>query len=228
MQQNNTAIDHSEELIKLLKEVANSHDLHQVFNDWLEMSAISIANALNFRQELENRYLQIINSYEKKYQFLFPQMFAHLAELLEIKMATTGPEDVLGPIFHKLELQNKDKGQFFTPQSVSDLTARIAVNADEMCQAINAKGFVSMTDPCCGGGVMPLSMCKAMRELGEVAYFVKTLFKPYKRWSSSLFVKVITQVGIGSDVVGRIPWSVAEGQTPHHVGRAAACPRCFQ
>jgi hypothetical protein len=58
-----------------------------VFNDFLEMSAISISNTVDptHREERERRYLDLINAYEKKEQELFPRMFAHLTEALEEK-----------------------------------------------------------------------------------------------------------------------------------------------
>jgi hypothetical protein len=158
------ASDHKTEIIRLIKEAAYSHDTYKVFNDFLEMSAISISNQVDFthREEREKRYLDLINSYEKKQQQLFPEMFAHLVEALEEHAQTTGPEDVLGRVFHGLDLHNKYKGQFFTPQHISDMMA-LCVCGDEHQKAIEDKGFISMCEPTCGSGVMVTSMCKAMK-----------------------------------------------------------------
>jgi hypothetical protein len=155
--------DHRKELIRLIKEAAHVHDIYRVFNDFLEMSAISVSNTVDptHREERERRYLELINAYEKKDQGLFPQMFAHLTEALEENAKTTGPEDVLGPVFHDLELHQKYRGQFFPPQNISDMMAMIACGGEHQ-RAIQEKGYISMCEPACGSGVMATSMCKAM------------------------------------------------------------------
>jgi hypothetical protein len=158
-----TETDHKAEIIKLIKEAAYSKDISQVFNDFVEMGAIAIANTANFtkRQERENRYLDLINSYSKRHQGLFPEMLAQLVLALEERVQTAGTEDILGLIFHELELHSVYKGQFFTPQHISDFMALIA--CDDMQSVIAEKGYIAMNEPCCGSGVMITSFCKAMK-----------------------------------------------------------------
>jgi len=160
-------VDHERELIKLIRQVAHSRSIYQVFNDFLEISAISISNVLDFthRKEREERYLSVINSYGKEQRLLFPRIIAHLVGALEEKARTVGPEDVLGSIFHTLELHTKCKGQFFTPTHIFDLVANIACG-DEMTTKIKEKGFVSLSEPAVGSGVMVMSYCKAMLKNG--------------------------------------------------------------
>jgi hypothetical protein len=155
--------DYHREIIKLIKEAAYSTDTYQVFNDFVEMSAITISNTVDptHREEREKRYLERINAYDKRYQDLFPQMFACLVEALEHKVATSGPEDVLGRIYHELELHRKEKAQYFTPQHVSDMMALLACG-DEHQSAIEERGYISVCEPTCGSGVMVTSFCKAM------------------------------------------------------------------
>lgn len=131
------------------------------------MSAISISDTVDFthRGERESRYLEIISSYPKQHQGLFPDMFTHLVMALEEKAQTTGPEDVLGVIFHDLELHNKYKGQFFTPQPVADCMAKMTCGNKEQAD-IKEKGYLSMCEPACGSGVMVMAFCKAMAESG--------------------------------------------------------------
>ncbi|MDR2559959.1 MAG: N-6 DNA methylase [Oscillospiraceae bacterium] len=157
-------VNYQKEIIKLIKQAAYSRGEYQVFNDWLEMSAISISNSIDptHREEREKRYLDIIGSYGKREQETFPQMFAHLVEALQNKVENSGTEDVLGLIFHELELHNKYKGKFFTPQNVSDCMAFMTF--DDLQSVIEKNGFISACEPCCGSGVMITSMCKAMQK----------------------------------------------------------------
>jgi len=157
------AVNHEREIIKLIEQASRRYGIHQVFNDFLEMAAISISNTVDFAQHKgrEERYLKLINSYDKEHQQLFPRMLAHLVQALEEKTRTFGPEDVLGSIFHTLELHTKSKGQFFTPQHISDLMANL-VCGDEIQKTVEDKGFVSLYEPAAGSGVMVTSFCKAM------------------------------------------------------------------
>lgn len=157
-------MDYQKEIIKLIKQTAYSRGEYQVFNDFLEMSAISISNTVDptHREEREQRYLDIINSYEKKEQQNFPKMLEMLVEALQNKVETNGTEDVLGLIFHELELHNKYKGQFFTPQCVSDMMSFMTF--DDLTDIVEKNGFISACEPCCGSGVMVTSMCKAMQK----------------------------------------------------------------
>ena len=156
--------DHKKEIIKLIQKAAYSKDISQVFNDFLEMAAISISNSVDFthREDREKRYLELINSYDERQQNLFPEMLAQLVLALDEKTQTTGTADILGVIFHELELHSVYKGQFFTPQHISDFMALITCG--ENMQSIEERGYITMCEPCCGSGVMITSFCKAMRE----------------------------------------------------------------
>ena len=159
--------DHRQEIIKLIKQAAYSQGIYKVFNDLLEMSAITISNQVDpiHYEEREQRYLELIKSYDKEHQQLFPLMFFHLIEAMEEKVQTTGPEDILGPVLHHFELHNKYRAQYFTPQHISDCMAMISFDGD-MPQIIDEKGFISMSEPTTGSGVMVTSMCKAMMKNG--------------------------------------------------------------
>ena len=160
------SVDHQKQIIQLINQAAAYKDNYQVFNDFLEMSAISISNSVDVthRQERENRYLEIINSYDQPQQLLFPQMLAHLVELLEDKAQTIGPEDVFGPIYLELELYRREKGQFFTPQHISDMMAKLTFDHNGYSDTIAQQGFISLSEPTCGSGVMITSLCKVMKE----------------------------------------------------------------
>jgi len=127
-----TRIDHKQELVKLIKQSGYTYGVYEIFNDFLELTACTISNTVDpsHWQEREDRYIKVIKSYDKKHQQLFPQMFYHLVEALEHKTQTTGTEDVLGVIYHELELHRKEKAQYFTPQHLSDFMGMVALGDD--------------------------------------------------------------------------------------------------
>ena len=69
---------------------------------------------------------------------------------------------MLGTIFEELELQNKFKGQFFTPKHICDLMSKITLNKDEVIKAIDTRGYFSMQEPACGSGRMIYSLLEFM------------------------------------------------------------------
>lgn len=160
-------IDNKKEIIKLISNLGYRHSTWQVFSDFVEMAAISLSNSVDWlhKEKREERYLEIINSYEKKEQQVFPEMFACLVSAMEDSVASDGgPTDILGTIFHDLELHNKWKGQFFTPVHVCEAMGMITVGDKE--QLINEKGFITVSEPCVGSGAMVLGFAKAMKIKG--------------------------------------------------------------
>ncbi|OPY64096.1 MAG: N-6 DNA Methylase [Pelotomaculum sp. PtaU1.Bin065] len=151
-------------LLKLIEGLMHKYSTWQVFSDFIEMSAIAISNSVDWihRQEREARYLEIINRYEKKEQVLFPDMFNCMVDAMEDSITLDGgPTDILGRIFHELELHNKWKGQFFTPISVCEAMGMMMAGDEQ--QQIKENGFVTVCEPCVGSGAMILGLAKAMK-----------------------------------------------------------------
>jgi len=155
---------YSRQLIKTIEKVSYRKAIWQVFSDFVEMSSLSLSNAVDIfhRPERESRYLDIINSYDKKEQALFPEMYAFLIEALELEMEVNGPTDVLGEVYHHFELHNKWKGQYFTPQNICDMMGMM-ICGDETQAAIVNKGYITLNEPTCGSGAMIMGFAKAMK-----------------------------------------------------------------
>ena len=121
-------------LVKLIEQAAYRHSVWQVFSDFLEMSAVSISNSIDpvHREDRERRYMEIVKGYNKAEMNLFPQMLTELVKSLEQCAQEKSLDDILGKTFHELELHNKYKGQFFTPQSVCNMMGSItAIDAEK-------------------------------------------------------------------------------------------------
>lgn len=142
--------------MKLLQQTGVRYDLWNVFSDWLYMFAAAISNSCDPRQkeEREAQYMRLIKKYNKETQQLFPQMCAELTMALDYYQRNEGFHDVLGEVFHALELHNKWKGQFFSPQSIADMCGMLVTDWDNLDQDINHYGYVSLNEPCCGAGSM--------------------------------------------------------------------------
>ena len=158
---------HEKNLVHAIEKFLQRHAKWQVFTDWVQMMALAISNAVDWRQykEREASYLEIVKKYNKEELDKLCEMMGMLVLALEEEVAGGGPGDVLGPVFHSLELHNKWHGQFFTPKTVCDMMARISIDRDD--KGIREQGYVSVCEPCAGAGAMVLAFAKAMKECGH-------------------------------------------------------------
>lgn len=148
----------------LLRRSAPRHDLYTVFGDCMEAMAIAMANNVDLREReaREARYLDIVGRYQRDVIDLFPRVLAELVQALE---AESG--DVLGALFHDLELHSKARGQFFTPFTLSRFMARATLGNPESMKALIAEhGFVTAMEPACGAGSMVIALAEAIHDLG--------------------------------------------------------------
>ena len=170
--------EHRRNFVKLLQQAARKTNLWDVFSDFLHVAATAISNSDRWHlatdvktwQQREDEYLAVIKKYDKEEQQLFPQMLAELTLEMDDCVSDGHFEDVLGSVFHELELHNKWRGQFFTPQDISDFMGKIVVDNNEkgsqLRQDIDLYGFCSINEPCCGAGAMLYGFLNAFREAG--------------------------------------------------------------
>ena len=156
-------------IIKGLKTLGSRHSLWSVFEDWLKVCAISISNSVdwNHREEREQQHLETINKYTPDEQKILVETFSELVVALEREHTKSGPTDLLGKVFHSLELHNKYHGQFFTPFHICEFMGHVALGdggeaGNAVSGALSQKGYVSVCEPCVGSGGMVLGFASAM------------------------------------------------------------------
>lgn len=158
-------MSHRKNLIKLIQQNSYRHDSWTIFSDFVELSAISISNAVDWAQRdgREARYMEIIGKYNKEEACRFAQMLAEL--VMEMERA---PTDVLGEVFMEMDLGNKWHGQFFTPYHLCKMMARMQID-ERMKQLIEQRGFIRANEPACGGGAMFIALAEEMKS-AEINY----------------------------------------------------------
>jgi type I restriction-modification system DNA methylase subunit len=151
----------STSITKLITGLGYRHQTHQVFSDFVELAAISISNAVDTGQQekREARYMEIVKRYQTDELQQFPKMLGELVNELE-----TVPRDVLGEVFHELELHNKWTGQFFTPFPLCQMMAKMNVGEGVVTSAIEQRGFLAAMEPACGSGAMVIALALALRD----------------------------------------------------------------
>ena len=147
-----------EYILDSIKNLGHRYDTYKVFSDFITISAIAINNSVNYKDEKEQEYLKIINRYDKAEREVLQNMFTALVVSLD-------PEefnDVLGKVYEDLNLQNKFKGQFFTPPHLCDFMAKVSVD-DNIEEIIKEKGYIGFNEPACGSGRLIYSFLKEMK-----------------------------------------------------------------
>ena len=116
---------HNKNFVKSLEFIGRSRNRWTAFNDFLALTAISIANSCDLyniatsqkvQAEREKRYIEIFNKYTLREQKLLISMFAEL--VLEMENHSEHLVDVLGELYQELNFHDEWKGQFFTPENI--------------------------------------------------------------------------------------------------------------
>ena len=164
-----------QEMIKIVESVGRVHGIWTVFEDFMLLIAYEVAIAVDlgykctFNRKIDEvRLEKRLEAYKKtieKYQEPEKEQFKKFYELL-CDGLTRKRTDLLGQIFMELNLgDGKYKGQYFTPPHMAEFMASIGTTQKFETEIAN-KGYVTMSDPCIGAGVMAISFCEALREKG--------------------------------------------------------------
>ena len=148
-------------ILKRIERLAGKYNPYNIFNDWIAMLGLSIANACTVihgkvYNEREEWYKSIMNKYTEEEFDAFAEMTAYLVESLEEEMT-----DVLGGVFMLSGAGNDRLGQFFTPFHLSELNAKIALDKMDLTEE-----KLKINEPSSGGGGMIIAVAKVLREMG--------------------------------------------------------------
>lgn len=144
-----------------IRQLAYRHHLFTVFRHFVELSALTLSNAADpiHKAAREAQYLAIVKQYNPEEFQHFPPLLGMLVVCLEQE-----PTDVLGRLYHRLELHNEQSGQFFTPYPVCLAMAKMLVH--DAKHLIEVQGFLRAHEPCVGSGAMVIALAQALREEG--------------------------------------------------------------
>ena len=149
------------QIVKLLNGLNGRYSKWVIWQDFIQMFAISIANAFPgpHREEREQKYLDIAKKYSKEELDKIAEMMA----LVVLGMEENPDQDFLGELFMQLELGSNWHGQFFTPYNVCQMMARMSFSEEIFKAQVEEMGFVGVNDPACGAGALLLSFANECR-----------------------------------------------------------------
>lgn len=156
------------ELCDGLTSVSDRYPIYQIFEDWLAMSAIAISNAVDLiqKEEREKQYLDIVKKYNSQELTKLAECFGLLVMQLDREYKRSGITDLLGKVFHALNLHDEYHGQFFTPFHICELMGKMTFDGNESSAktTLAEQKYISLSEPCVGSGGLVLGFAKAMQE----------------------------------------------------------------
>ena len=144
----------------LFVRLAERHGRHEVWSDFITMSACALSNAgdKRFFQEREEMYLASVKRYTKDEADMLAQMLGYIIMALE-----ENPEqDFLGEMFSGLNLHKEWRGQFFAPYHVGSFMA--AINIESAKEELKQKDYITVNDCCCGAGCLLMAFANEARK----------------------------------------------------------------
>ena len=153
------------EFIKIFDSLCYGQSRYQVWADFVHMFALSIVNAVDKTHfdEREKRYLRIVKAYKKEQL----EGFAQLARVTVMAFEKNPFQDFLGELYMRCDLGNENTGQFFTPYHICEMMAKCIMDGQDSAKdVIEKNGYITIHDPCIGGGAMLIGAAQVLKERG--------------------------------------------------------------
>lgn len=142
------------EIIKVIECIGYKHGISRVFDDYLTIASCAISNAVDkvHFDEREALYMETIKRYSKEELQQFAELHAMVINALERSLYS---KDLLGELYHGLNLHNEHNGQFFTPMHICSMMAKMVLG--NVKKQIESKGHIFLSEPTCGSGAMVIA-----------------------------------------------------------------------
>ena len=138
-----------------LEELAYNRSLYEVWDDFITLSAVTIANAVCFQQEREEVGKRIIMKYGKQGMEGMKELLVMTVEALE----SNPRQDYLGTMYMEFGFENPYIGQHFTPYALAELNAMDCLTDEKVYP------YVAIGDCCCGSGVMLIAAFNRIKQM---------------------------------------------------------------
>lgn len=143
---------HAKEFVQVFDTLAARKGTWNVWQDFVFSTAIALSNYLEPNEDIKAKrkeeYLSIAKGYSE-------DEMKHLHQLAQITFDAyehNPQQDFLGELYMGMDFGSSWHGQYFTPWNVAYMMSQLSIQPN--CELDEAKGYVSVCDPCCGSGCM--------------------------------------------------------------------------
>lgn len=158
-------------IIKTLEPLYGKYDRYQVLKDWFAyMAAWLEAPCLKAAGKDPEPALKEMDGIWERYgdsATAFKTAFFQLIDVMDEDVNADNYHDWLGEIFMQSCTASKERAQHFTPYSVSKCMAELNIGGKEAVKKLIAEqGYITINDPCVGGGSLIIAMLATLKEYG--------------------------------------------------------------
>ncbi len=162
--------DHKKDIRRIFESFTD-RDFYTVIADFFELSAISIRNAVHIgktRAVYEERYKNTVEKYTHEQFRKFAEALGLLMDDIKASMECGQLCDWCGELYMESGTSNSRMGQFFTPYTVSKVTAEASVQESEIAAKLdgNPDGVYTIYEPTCGAGGLIIAAVEKLMRLG--------------------------------------------------------------
>lgn len=147
---------------EFLKEIGNVHS-YDTYTVYFDMIYSAMSDMMRVDGHEISEYLGINTAKYKPPEYkAMAHAFANVVSSMDEHLKNGEFYDVLGELFHTLELHNRDKGQFFTPQHLANLLGGCSIGLEEL----QSQNCIDICEPSSGSGANILGLCNRVAKLG--------------------------------------------------------------
>ena len=153
--------NYRKEFIDTFQTLTGKYNRWTIWEDFVAMFACALSNSADAEHfgKREDMYQKIVEKYTEKEQEVFPSLVSFVINAY----GENTEQDFLGSIFMELGLGNERNGQFFTPYCVSRMMS--AMMLENIVEEVKDKGFVTISDPCCGAGALLIAGVNTAKDM---------------------------------------------------------------
>lgn len=153
----------SNALAKLFTKASHGSGMYELWDAFVSsFAAMLAAGSGNECDWLIERASSAMARITKEAQEEVPKLYDPVIEAFE----ENPYQDLLGDVYMKLNLGNKNVGQFFTPYNVAEAMARMNIDETMVTNTIDERGYITVNEPAAGGGANIIGAAHVLKDIG--------------------------------------------------------------
>ena len=156
-------IMNSTRLAKMFESASHGSEMFEMWNAFVtSFAAMLAAGSGNECDWLIERAAGSTGRITKRAAEDIPKLYDPVIQAFEVNPW----QDLLGDTYMRLNIGNKNVGQFFTPYNVAEMMARLSLSKEAVTTELAEHGYVTINEPAAGGGANIIGCAVVLKEMG--------------------------------------------------------------